>query len=94
MAMHVGLSYKSKLGGIIGMSGGLFPFSSTENDIPIIAINGQLDFVVPCGIAETSYQRLVGRNKFKFHSIPNLGHSINAQAIELVKKFWLTYATK
>jgi predicted esterase len=50
MALHAGLSYEKKLGGIMGLSG--FYFTNTEvttvnQDLPIFLSHGTIDSMIP-----------------------------------------------
>lgn len=93
MSLHAGLSYPKPLGGIIALSGVLFPFSQVvQEGVPILASHGTHDYLIPCTIAEKSYERVKARKNFKWAPVPGLGHSIDKHTIHLIKEFWTTYA--
>ncbi|CAD8129009.1 unnamed protein product [Paramecium sonneborni] len=51
MALEVGLSYSQTLGGIVGLSGDLFPITKlqqTQDKTPLLIIHGSADKIVPC----------------------------------------------
>lgn len=74
MAVHAGLTYKKKLGGIVSFSGYLalpevYPEileGCPNNDIPILAIHGNSDEVVPIDFAKARYDEL------KMHGVKNI----------------------
>jgi len=94
MALHIGLSYPKKLGGIIGLSGLLFPFSSIKNTPPILISHGTHDFIIPFAIAEKSYQKLIGKQGVTWQPVPGGSHGIPKQVFDLIKKFWTEHAHK
>lgn len=90
MALHVGLTYKHLLGGLIGISGFMFPFTTLEDSkkkLPIFLGHGNSDFVIPEFFAQLSYS-LLYNNKFntKYKSY-NVGHNINEEELADIKEF-------
>ena len=94
MSLHVGFSYPKKIGGIVGLSGLLFPFSKVDQIIPAVLIHGKADFIVPYAITELSYQRVVGKPSIEWYPISGLGHSINGTSIARFREFWAKHAHK
>ncbi|HXH01872.1 MAG TPA: carboxylesterase [Candidatus Competibacteraceae bacterium] len=65
IALHVGLRYRERLAGILGLSGYL-PLAHTleaerataNRDVPILLAHGVLDELIPCRYGELSAERL------------------------------------
>lgn len=95
MALYAALTLKENVGGVIGLSGLLFPFvefsgeeeNDKKKDLPILLSHGKWDSVIPYQIAEESYQRLKdARFNFKFHAFDD-EHTIDYSTMEEVKNF-------
>ena len=90
MALHNGLSYKEKLGGIIGLSGYLFEQTKIpEEQPPLILCHGEDDMVINIEHALKSYERndFYKRQGIELHRCKGLGHSLDQNVISLTKKF-------
>lgn len=84
MALHCGLTYPKPLGGIIGLSGFLFPttpFEKSNEETPIILSHGEKDIIISLSWASLSYKRFDAtkskRRFFDFGVIPNIGHELD-----------------
>ena len=94
MSFHVGLAIDQNLGGIICLSGILFPFSFTSNniqdkkDIPVFIGHGKYDTLIPSSFAELSNQTLVksGFRKVKLVYYDE-EHTISMEELDDMKDF-------
>jgi phospholipase/carboxylesterase len=90
MALHVGLTYPKKLGGLIGIAGFLFPFTPLSEDklrLPIFLGHGSNDFVIPELLAKFSYARF-NSNKFNaFYKTYDVGHNVNEEEMNDIYEF-------
>jgi len=91
MALSAALSLKENVGGVVGLSGLLFPFvelnAEEKKRIPILLAHGKWDGVIPFQIAEESYQRLRdAKFSMKFHSFDD-EHTIDYTTMEEFKNF-------
>lgn len=91
MALHNGLIFeKGLLGGIVGLSGYLFPQTKIPESLPPVFLShGEDDSVVKFEFALGSYQRqnLLNRPSVSFHSQPNLDHSLDQQTLSAARRF-------
>jgi phospholipase/carboxylesterase len=91
MAIHNGLIYKGGLlGGIIGMSGYLFPQTKLpEISPPTHLSHGEHDPVININYAIESYQRenFLTRQNLQFTKQPMLEHSVDLQTLSMARKF-------
>ncbi|CAD8129008.1 unnamed protein product [Paramecium sonneborni] len=93
MALEVGLSFSQTLGGIVGLSGDLFPttkLQQIQDKTPLLIIHGSADKVVPCDFLSRSLERLniPNRENYQHIIIPNLKHSVNNQVVQLITQFF------
>lgn len=99
MSLYTGLSSEKNFGGLVSLSGGLFPFTkiqSDKKDIPIFLAHGTYDMMVPYKIAEESYEILLNKKtkvdqseKFKnveFHSY-DIDHTLNYEELQKLQDF-------
>ncbi|CAD8097978.1 unnamed protein product [Paramecium primaurelia] len=96
MALEVGLSYSQTLGGIIGLSGDLFPTTQLhqiQDKTPLLIIHGKDDQVVPCDFLSRSLERLKIPNRVNYEHIilSNLEHEVNQQVVQLMIQFFQKY---
>lgn len=88
IALYGGLSFPSKLAGVLALStylplAGEFEQArqAVNQDTPIMMAHGIHDDVVPLGLAELSHERLSGWNyKLEWHTYP-MAHSVNPAEI-------------
>lgn len=92
ISLSCGLQFTQTLGGIIGFSGLLFPnvIINKENEkTPILLSHGRLDPLIPCVIAEKSYEKLdKTKNNFKIMIDEALDHGIGSYSLVWFKNFW------
>lgn len=90
MALYSGLTHKTEIGGIIGLSGLLFPFCELNEDkknLPIFLAHGKYDEVIPSFISEESYKRFKNA-KFNFNlNFFEDGHTVELETLNKVKNF-------
>jgi len=94
MSLYLGLSSEKKFGGLLSLSGVLFPFTpiNKENsDTPIFLGHGKMDFMIPYDLSTISYQPLIDKSKsiFKtvYHKSYNMEHSISPEELSDVLDF-------
>jgi len=91
MSMHTGLEYNKSLGGIMGWSGYLFPFTkvSQENEkVPIFLSHGADDQVVPYKMSELSFKRLDANKHYLVKIVEEgLEHSITDRILKEAGSF-------
>lgn len=96
MALYVFMSFKESLGGVIGLSGLLFPFielNENRKDVPIMLAHGKWDSVIPYQLSQESYQRLTeDRFNVKFHTFDD-EHTIEESTMEEMKDFLTKLST-
>ncbi|CAD8193178.1 unnamed protein product [Paramecium pentaurelia] len=93
MALETGLSYPQQLGGIVGLSGYLFPttqINDTQKETPLMLVHGEQDQMIPCELSKKSYQRLdnTKRQNFGHHIILKMGHEVPMPTIKLMINFF------
>lgn len=91
MSLYTGLGKGIKFGGLICLSGGLFPFTEISNDVlktPIFMGHGKNDMMVSFKIAEYSYEQLIKSNftNVKFKSY-DMGHSLVEEELKDMIEF-------
>ena len=94
MALHIRLTTKHQLGGVVGLSG--FVFLQTEineenlQNLKILLCHGLSDVVIPKMMGEKSYQLrgLLGKENVEWKTIPDLGHGANVMTVKYVKEYW------
>ncbi|CAD8109348.1 unnamed protein product [Paramecium primaurelia] len=88
MSLLAGLGYKESLGGILGNSGYLFPFTEINNKTPIQILHGEEDEVIPYEFAEKSIQPLFKlQNKIELIKLKGIEHAMMMDNFQLMKKF-------
>lgn len=91
MALHNGLTYeKGVLGGIIGLSGYLFPQTKLQKVIPpVLLSHGEDDGVVKFSFALESYSRenFVKHPQVTLNQQKNLDHSLDQQTLQVARRF-------
>ncbi|CAD8108208.1 unnamed protein product [Paramecium sonneborni] len=93
MALETGLSYSQRLGGIVGLSGYLFPttqMNDIQKETPILLVHGSQDQMIPCVLSKKSYERLdnTKRQLFDHKVIPQMGHEVPMPVIKLMAEFF------
>ena len=94
MALYIGLTYGDKLGGIIGLSGFLFPFLQLPAAFsPVFLVHGSDDDMISLTKAQTSYQRdnFVKSSNVQFHRIEDMGHSVAPEVIAKLRSWANTH---
>jgi phospholipase/carboxylesterase len=97
MTLHLGLTSSEKLGGLVVLSGLLFPFTAEElekskdslhYDMPIFIAHGSWDELIQEPLAKTSYEPLktLGFKGVNYKSYDE-GHSIAAEEMMDMKEF-------
>jgi predicted esterase len=88
MSLFVGLQLKENIGGIVGLSGALFPtvkLTEEKKKLPLLLCHGKYDQVIHYEYAIDSYKRLEGFN-YKLVSFDD-GHTVDYTGIEEMKQF-------
>ncbi|CAK94547.1 unnamed protein product (macronuclear) [Paramecium tetraurelia] len=93
MALETAFSYPQPLGGIVGLSGYLFPttqINDVQKETPIVLVHGEQDQMIPCNLSKISYQRLDNskRQMFNHHVIPKMGHEVPMPVIKVMLDFF------
>jgi phospholipase/carboxylesterase len=95
MALHCGLTYPKPLGGIVGLSGFLFPttpFEQPNEETPIILSHGDKDLVISLSWAALSYKRFdenkAKRKYFDFGVVPKIGHELDHTTLAKIQGFF------
>lgn len=92
LATYVGLRRKGKIAGIISFSGYMLLSDNLEDEIKakpnVLLTHGEDDSVVPPQALDFAAEKLdtLGVD-CEAHLLPNLGHGIDAKAIDLARKF-------
>lgn len=94
MALHVGLTYPKKLGGIIALGGFLFPFTKATQQPPTLIAHGTNDSVIPIMLAEMSYKTLPKWDTLIWKPLNGAGHSVCPLMFKAIKDFWHAFAKK
>lgn len=90
MTLHTGLTLSNDIGGLICLSGYLFPFTeliSERKDVPIFIAHGYYDELIPESKAKESYKRLTEMNFNFTYKTYNEEHSISLEEFEDMKNF-------
>jgi predicted esterase len=88
MSLFVGLQINENIGGIVGLSGALFPtvkLTEEKKKLPLLLCHGKYDEVIQYEYAIESYKRLDGFN-YKLVSFDD-GHTVDYSGIEAMKQF-------
>lgn len=101
MALTVGLNIKENIGGIIALSGVLFPFCTKnvnieeKKDLPIYIGHGTLDEKININLAKLSYDYFISNNfkNVKFNEFP-IAHSISSTELKDINDFIYINAIK
>lgn len=95
MALHCGLQYPKRLGGIFALSGFLFPithFGEPNEETPIFIAHGMKDFVIKFELSQQSYVRLMEikmeKNLLDLHIEPSGGHEVPVTTLIRIKEFF------
>jgi len=95
MSLHIGLTDDKVYGGLVILSGLLFPFSGTninssKKNMPIFIGHGKYDDVIPIMMANFTYQSILSDqtifNNLVYKSY-NEGHTITSDEIQDMKEF-------
>ena len=89
-SLHVGLSRKEELGGIVGFSGAIItsPEHKYNNKTPVCLIHGMYDDIVPFAAMEEAKGKLEKSEIYcETHPIGDLMHSINKKGLEYAINF-------
>ena len=90
MALYVGMYFPHNLGGIVGLSGLLFPFTElneNKKNLPILLSHGEWDSVIPFSVSYESYERLFNGNyNIQFHKF-RAEHTIDYTTMDEMKNF-------
>jgi phospholipase/carboxylesterase len=94
MALHVGLTHKEQLGGVVALSGLLFPFTSAEiideeskKNLPIFIAHGAYDGVIPEPLSKLSYKYLIDNKYNVKYTSYNIEHTFSIDELNDVKSF-------
>jgi len=88
MSLYYGLQCANPIAGLVGFSGYLFESVKLTNlDKTSVLLNhGEVDSMIGEGFAKHSYSRLLKHPNVKYHSIPDLDHTVDLdQLIKLTK---------
>ncbi len=88
MSLHLALSYKETIGGILGYSGKIYNFDVLRNNInskpPIILFHGTEDTIIPLEEMYASYEFLKDKLPYvEYKVFDHCGHSILPEALSL-----------
>ena len=88
MSLHLALSYKETIGGILGYSGKIYNFDVLRNNInskpPIILFHGTEDTIIPLEEMYASYEFLKDKlPHVEYKVFDHCGHSILPEALSL-----------
>ena len=90
MALHVGLTQKQIIAGIIGLSGCLLPLTPVPARLSrCIVAHGTADKVIPFDLALKLYERDGFRDKREvaLYKVYGMDHCIYPEVITIMKKF-------
>ncbi len=90
LSLYTGLTYKHLLGGVIVLSGALFPQTKildSNKDLKIFVGHGTNDDVISCEPSEESMKPIKNFSGFKRILYPGEGHCICQKEIEDLKHF-------
>jgi len=92
ISLSAGLQFNKTLGGVIGFSGLLFPnvvVSKENENTPILLSHGRLDPLIPCVLAEKSYEKLdKKKHNLKIYIDEVLDHGLGSYSLKWFKDFW------
>ena len=94
MSLHIGFTLNHVLGGVLSLSGILFPESISNHDsikekdkLPIFIGHGTVDDVIELEKAEQSYKPIMSKSCVEVHTYKNMKHSICSQEEDDIKAF-------
>lgn len=94
MSLYTGLSHDKSFGGLISLSGLLFPFVQHQKErlnTPIFLANGKYDSVIPYDLAQYSFEPLLKNNELKYTNVEphsyNIEHTIDNDEIKHMIEF-------
>lgn len=94
MSLHIGFTLNHVLGGVLSLSGILFPESISNPDsikekdkLPIFIGHGTVDDVIELEKAEQSYKPIMSKSCVEVHTYKNMKHSICSQEEDDIKTF-------
>ena len=94
MSIHIGLSYEKTLGGIICVSGALFPntlINKKNEKVPIFISHGDLDDQITKDIQQLSIKKIKHFPNLEEHYYPSIGHYIEDNTLADLTKFFHKY---
>ena len=98
ISLSAGLQFNKTLGGILGFSGFLFPnvaIHKENENTPILLSHGRVDPMIPCALAEKSYDRLdKKKHNLKVMIDENLDHGFGIYSMKWFQEFWMTVFKK
>jgi predicted esterase len=94
MSLHAGLNSKYNFGGLISLSGLLFPFTSLTKEkasIPVFLAHGKYDYMIPFEVSKLSYKPLLEKNDFKFENVHfqsyDMEHTLHPEELKKMIEF-------
>lgn len=91
MSLYIGLNQEYDFGGIICLSGMLFPFikyEQSKKSLPIFIAHGKKDNVIPITVAEQSFKVLLNDGlKNISYNVYNIDHTISMEELQDLKGF-------
>jgi predicted esterase len=92
LSLHIGLTMKETLGGLIIFSGFLFPFTTRDiqddkKGLPIIISHGIYDEMIPEPFAKATYQPLYDKKFNVTYNSYDEGHAVPNDSLDTVKEF-------
>jgi phospholipase/carboxylesterase len=90
MAMHIGLTHKELFGGVVCLSGYLFPFTKVNGDkskLPVLIRHGTYDDLIPEPFALATYKTILDGKLNVDYKNYNIEHTINLEELNDIKKF-------
>jgi hypothetical protein len=94
MSIHIGLSYEKTMGGIICVSGALFPntlINKKNEKVPIFISHGDLDDQITKDIQQLSIKKIKHFPNLEEHYYPSIGHYIEDNTLADLTKFFHKY---
>jgi phospholipase/carboxylesterase len=90
MALYTGLSFEKELGGVIAMSGLLFPFTKIaegKKKFPILITHGKWDPLLPEAFCSGTYQSIIRDGYNIIYKTYDIEHTIIMEELDEMKKF-------
>jgi phospholipase/carboxylesterase len=90
MSLYIGLSYENSIGGVIAMSGLLFPFTKITGDkkkLPMLITHGKWDPLLPEQFCSSTYQQIIKEGFNVNYKTYDIDHTIIMEELDEMKNF-------